>query len=83
MSLPRPVRPITVQHPAEPSPAGAQKLDSNNLRPSDSFFFQPKSDITITELSELIAALDISVHFDRFLKFTESLQRHFAHKKIS
>lgn len=80
MALPRPTRPASADR--EASSTSRERLDRKQLRPSDMFRFDPKPDITVTELAQLIAAFfEIDMHFDRFLNFPEPLQRHFRRIK--
>lgn len=82
MSLPRPQRPVSPASKPQLVAPAKESPESPQFRPSDVFHFDPQNDITLQELAEMISALEITVHFNRFLKFSEGLRRHFRHKKI-
>lgn len=90
MTLPRPTRPIMPDTSAEEkieapvSQTFERKKGPSKYKPSDSFLFTPKVDITAAELAELIRVFfnGIRLHHEVFSKLPDPLQRHFLHQKL-
>lgn len=86
MTLPRPTRPASADAKArqDGSSTRVERVDPKQLRPSDLFRFEPKPGMSSDELAELLSVFfEIDVHRDRFLKLSETLQRHFRLIKIA
>jgi hypothetical protein len=74
MPLPRPTR----QPETEVLKSSIPTSERKDFRPSDVFRFDPQSDITVAELAYLVSVFwTLDVNYDRFLEFSEELQRNF------
>lgn len=81
MPLPRPTRqPTQKEDVVEQRPKRVlEPIDSADFRPSDVFRFEPKSDITMEELTYLFTLFwTVDFNADRFIGLEPDLQRHFG-----
>jgi hypothetical protein len=80
MSLPRPTRqPHKENTVVQSKRVIAEPIDPTDFRPSDVFRFEPKSDITMEELTYLFTLFwTVDFNYDRFIDLEPDLQRHFG-----
>lgn len=88
MPLPRPSRSINNEESIIPEPGEkmrVEKKEPTRYRPSDTFHFDPKPELSAYELGQLLTIFfnGIMVTHTVFEKLPENLQRYFRHIKSS